>query len=406
MTDHYTPKNIQEIESIVKWAVAEEYSLEVIGSASKRELGRPTQVSHAISLAQNSGIISYEPKELVLSVKSGTPVSEIESVLLAENQELAFEPIDISSMLGTVEGKGTIGGLLSSNFSGSRRLKVGAARDHVLGIEAVSGRGEIYKSGGKVVKNVTGYDLSRGLCGSWGTLSILANITLKVLPSAETENTLCIFGLSVEDAVNTMTIAMGSSIEISSAAFVPADSIKELNVEGASFAAKSVTLLRLEGFAESVEYRFEKLKSLLTEHNELERLDTKTSKLVWEKIRDVKLFAHEKNSIIWKMSVAPTSAVPIVSSLKNTFSFDYYLDWSGGLIWLEIKDGEPHDAEIRAEVDKLGGHAMLMRAPSPIRSSLSVFHPQSPELAGLTKRLKEQFDPKRVLNPGRMYAGV
>ena len=406
MSDHFKPKSSKEIESIVRWAVAEEYSLEIVGSGSKRELGRPTQVSNEISLEQNTGILFYEPKELVLSVRSGTPVSEIESLLKAENQELAFEPIDLSSLLGTQNGKGTIGGLLSSNFSGPRRLKVGAVRDHVLGIEAISGRGEIYKSGGRVVKNVTGYDLSRGICGSWGTLSVLANITLKVSPSAETQRTFCILGLTVEDALGAMTTAMGSPTEISGASYIPASFVTRLQVEGINFSDRSVTLLRLEGFAKSVEYRFEKLKSLFTEYKDVEQLNSENSKSIWEQIKDVNLLENRENSMVWKISVAPTSAVPIITALQNSFSFDYYMDWSGGLIWLEISDGKPHDAEIRAEVDKFGGHAMLMRATAPVRGSIPVFHPQSPELAGLTKRLKEQFDPKRVLNPSRMYVGV
>ena len=406
MIDKFKPKNNTEIESIVQWAVAEECSLEVIGLGSKRDLGRPSQVSNELTLEQNSGILFYEPEELVISVRSGTPVAEVEALLKAENQELAFEPIDISSMLRTQNGKGSVGGLLASNFSGPRRLKVGAVRDHTLGIEAVSGRGEIYKSGGRVVKNVTGYDLSRGVCGSWGTLSILTNITLKVAPCAETQSTLCIFGLSIEDAVTAMTTAMGSAAEVSSASYVPASMTEKLIIDESSFSTKSSTLLRLEGFAKSVEYRIEKLKSLLAEHRNVEFFSSKTSQTIWEQIRDVRILTSHENSIVWKVSVAPTSSAPIVNALQDLFDFEYFMDWSGGLIWLEINDSEPHDVEIRNVVEQFGGHAMLMRAPAPVRGSVPVFHPQSPELAGLTKRLKEQFDPKRVLNPGRMYVGV
>jgi len=388
------PRTAEEIRDVVKWAAAEERPLEVIGSGSKRLLGRPVQVAHVLELSDYSGVEFYEPAELVLTVKAGTPIKEIEKLVDDNGQELSFEPMDYGPLLGQPKAEGTIGGVIAANVSGPRRIKAGAARDHILGLEAVSGRGEIFKSGGRVVKNVTGYDLPRGLCGSWGTLAVSTLITLKVNPKPETSATLLLEGLSDEDAISALSKAMGSSAEVSGAAHLPAQ-------EGG--AAK--TLFRLEGFETSIAYRAQTLTSLLADLGNVTRLNESETHATWDAIRNVDLFCGLPDPI-WRISVAPTAGVRLANELRNQIGAKVFYDWSGGLVWLMCPNGKVHDQDIRAAVHKVGGgHATLVRADAAIRSSVDVFQPQPTPLAALSGRLKEQFDPNGILNPGRMTAG-
>src|SRR5215218_1713278 len=222
MTDRLQPRDEKEVEELVRWALAEGKTLEVRGQGSKRALGRPSQTDLTLDLSGLAGVTLYEPEELVLSARAGTPLAEIEALVTASDQQLAFEPMDYGPLFGQPRGRGTIGGALAANLSGPRRIKAGAARDHFLGVSAVSGRGEIFKSGGRVVKNVTGYDLCKVMAGSWGTLAALAEVTVKVLPRAETEETLLVLGLDDGSAARAMSIAMGSSNDVSGAAHFPA----------------------------------------------------------------------------------------------------------------------------------------------------------------------------------------
>ncbi|MHA7774327.1 glycolate oxidase subunit GlcE [Roseibium sp. M-1] len=392
----FKPANASDVEQAVGWAAAEDAPLEIIGQGSKRGLGRPVQAAHVLDLSGLSGIESYEPAELVLTLKAGTPIAEVEKLVDDNGQELSFEPMDFGPLLGGKAGLGTIGGVLAANLSGPRRIKAGAARDHVLGMEAVSGRGEIFRSGGKVVKNVTGYDLPRALCGAYGTLAVTTSVSLKVNPKPETSATFLLSGLDAEDGVKALCQAMGSSAEVSGAAHLPED------VNG----GKSATILRLEGFAASVDYRFKSLQSLLDVHGAPVRLDGETSAELWRSVRDVKVFAGTKTPM-WRISVAPTAGPQLVARLKTAIELDAFYDWSGGLVWLTCKDGDIHQARIRAAVEAVGGgHATLVRADPSVRSDCAVFHPQAAPLAALSRRLKEQFDPKGILNPGRMVSGV
>ena len=220
-TTTYPPASAQEIVSAIQWAAAEEQPLEIVGHGSMRGIGRPVQAAHTLDLSKLTGVTLYEPEELVLSARAGTPLAEIESLLADNGQGLAFEPINYGPLLGGEGGRGTIGGALSANLAGPRRIKAGAARDHILGVHAVSGRGEAFKSGGRVVKNVTGYDLSKVMAGSSGTLAVLTDVTFKVLPRAETETTVAVRGLLDEDAARAKALAMGSSAEVSGAAHLP-----------------------------------------------------------------------------------------------------------------------------------------------------------------------------------------
>src|SRR5215469_16053798 len=261
MADPVRPRDAKDVEAAVQWALAEGKTVEIVGHGSKRAIGRPAQTDVTLDLSTLTGVTLYEPEELVLSAKAGTPLAEIEALLAANGQQLAFEPMDYAGIIGGVAGRGTIGGALAANVSGPRRLKTGAARDHFLGVSAASGRGETFKSGGRVVKNVTGYDLCKLMAGSWGTLAAMTEVTIKVLPRPETEQTLLVRGLDPARAVAAMTSAMGSSCDVSGAAHLPGDVAARLPVHGIGGGA--VTALRLEGFSPSVIERKRMLAALM-----------------------------------------------------------------------------------------------------------------------------------------------
>lgn len=399
MTTRFKPETPEAVVETVAWAAAEETPLEIVGLGSKRGIGRPVRTEHTLDLSALSGVTLYEPEELVLSARAGTPIAEVEALLVENGQELAFEPMNYGSLFGESAATGTIGGILSANVSGPRRIKAGAARDHVLGVTAVSGRGELFKSGGRVVKNVTGYDLSKGLAGSWGTLAVATDVTFKVLPRAETQLTVVLDGLDDRSAVGAMCAAMGSPWEVSSAAHLPAD-IASFVVDRNG---RGVTLLRVEGFGPSVSYRSERLVGMLKDHGDIEIADAETSDTVWAAIRDATPLKGEKP--LWRISVAPTAGPDVTAALQDVDGA-YFYDWSGGLIWLQSGDeGIGHADQIRDAVRRVGGHATLVRGSPALRSSVEPFQPQEAALAALTRRLKDNFDPKGILNPGRMAAG-
>ena len=399
----FRPGDDKDVLETVAWAISEATPLEVLGQGTKRKIGRPTQCRQAIDLTGLSGVTLYEPEELVLSAKAGTPVEEVHNLLAEHNQELAFEPMDYGPLLGTERGGGTLGGVLATNLSGPRRVKAGAARDHILGVNVVSGRGETFKSGGRVVKNVTGYDLSKLMAGSWGTLGIVTDLTFKVLPSAETEKTVVLRGLDDETAASVMAKAMGSSAEVSGAAHLP-ESVTDRVAAGA-LAGEASTLLRIDGFEKSVDYRARRLSALLDSHQSSEILPQALSRSIWADIRDVSPFADGTERPVWRVSMTPTRAFRMVADLRLQAGASAFYDWQGGLVWLRMES----DAEaptLRALLARHGGgHATLVRADNATRSATEVFEPQAPALEALSARLKEQFDPSGVLNPGRIVAG-
>ena len=403
MADILKPRDAKEVEDAVRWALGNDKALEVAGQGSKRAIGRPSQTDITLDLSGLSGITLYEPEELVLSAKAGTPLAEIEALLEKNNQELAFEPMDYGPLLGGEAGKGTIGGVIAANLSGPRRIKAGAARDHFLGLTAVTGRAESIKSGGRVVKNVTGYDLCKVLAGSWGTLAAMTDITVKVLPKAATEATVIVDGLDDAHAAQAMAAAMGSSCDVSGAAHLP-DHVASW-FDGL-LKPQAATALRLEGFPPSVKHRKEALAVLMKPFGPVALLDEKESRALWRSVRQVKPFAGAaRERPLWRISTAPGKGHELVSLITPAAQMFY--DWAGGLIWVAMPfTDEPDVASIRGAVKRLGGHATLVRAPAAVRAAVDVFEPQDAGLADLSKRVKEGFDPKGVLNPGRMWAGV
>lgn len=372
-------------EELAEAIATGEGAFEIVGTGTKRQWGRPMGALPQIDMSGFSQVHLYEPEELVLESGAGTPLSRIEALLAEKGQQLAFEPADLSALLGSGHS-GTIGGIASCNLSGPRRLKSGAARDHILGFRGVSGRGEAFKAGGRVVKNVTGYDLAKLMCGAFGTLAVLTSVTFKVMPAAEHEETLLLASRNVGQAVATMARAMGSPADMSGAAHLPGVG----------------TLLRLEGIKPSVTYRRDALIKLLG--GKAHVLGPKESRRRWREIRDVLPLAAT-SSAVWRLLVPPSAAAAVIERLQPLGDVTYYLDWAGGLIWLAVPPtGDAGATRIRAAIGE--GHATLMRAPEAIRAEIEVFQPQAPALASLTQRVKNAFDPGRRLNPGRMFRGL
>ena len=406
MTTLLKPETVDHVRDAVAWAAAEETPLELVGSGSKRAIGRPGNAAHTLDMSGFTGIALYEAEELVLSAGAGTPIAEIEAALRERNQELAFEPPDYGPLLGEAQGGGTIGGVLAANLAGPRRIKAGAARDHFLGFEAVSGRGEVFKSGGRVVKNVTGYDLCKLMAGSWGTLGAMMQVTVKVLPAAAKTRTVLVFGCDGTAGTAAMTRALQTPYEVSAAAWLPQEIAAGSAVGYVKDAAASVAAIRVEGPGPSVEYRCAELRKRLGEFGGTEELHGHNSGAFWREVRDVRPFVGDAR-VVWKLSVPPRSGAGLAEGLAGSLGGAFYLDWGGGLVWLAVPETDDggHEA-IRTAVGAAGGHATLIRAPAELRGAVPVFQPQEPGLARLSQRLKEGFDPRGVLNPGRMYAGV
>ena len=408
MAESLKPRNAAEVEQAVSWAIAGGKTLEIVGRGSKRLIGRAAQWDMTLDLSGLSGVTLYEPAELVLSAKAGTPLSEIEALLASSGQELAFEPMDYGPLLGGAAGAATIGGVLSSNLSGPRRIKAGAARDHFLGVSAVSGRGETFKSGGRVVKNVTGYDLCKLLAGSWGTLAAMTDVTVKTLPRAEAERTMLVLGLDEAAAGKLMTAVMGSFADASAAAHAP--TALAARIAETATAGTSVTAFRLEGVAPSVTHRQAVLEQLGRPHGDLSMLEEARSWSFWRAIRDATPFAAAGPSgarDVWRISTAPARGAEIGRALIGQAGAELLYDWAGGLIWAALPPSD--DAKsglVRSIVADAGGHATLIRAPAAVRAVADVFTPEAQALAALTRRVRESFDPRGVLNPGRMWAGV
>jgi glycolate oxidase FAD binding subunit len=408
MTDTLKPRDAKEVESAVQWALAEGKALEVAGQSSKRAIGRPAQTDFTLDLSGLSGVTLYEPEELVLSARAGTPLAEIEALVAKSGQQLAFEPMDCGPILAESAGRGTIGGALATNLAGPRRIQAGAARDHFLGVTAVSGRGETFKSGGRVVKNVTGYDLCKLLAGSWGTLAAMTDVTIKTLPRPESEETILVLGLEPAQAIPAMTAAIGSSCDVSGAAHLPAD--LATGVPEVAGAGGAVTALRLEGFAPSVAHRAGTLRALLKRFGEVASVEQETSRRLWGAVRDVAPLASASDAAdrtVWRISTVPTRGAELAGIVAASADARLLFDWAGGLIWLALPPSDDAGAAlVRRAVGATGGHATLIRAPAAARAAVAVFEPPGAALAALTRRVKEGFDPKGVLNAGRMWAGV
>ena len=401
------PATVNELQGTVAQAVADGTPLEVCGGASKRGLGRPVEAETRLCLDRLSGIASYEPAELVLTAGAGTPLAEIEAALADNRQMLAFEPGDWRSLLGSDGATPTLGGILACNAAGPRRIKAGAARDHFLGFVAVSGFGEIFKSGGKVVKNVTGYDLCKLMAGSYGTLAALAEVTIKVLPRPDESASVLILGLDDAAAIAALALGLNAPHEVSGAAHLPASVAARSGISPVASAGTAVTALRLEGPASSIVFRMRALRDLFAARGGIAELHQAESERFWREIGSVHPLLPADGRIVWRLSVPPAAAAAAMAAIGRTLDATGFYDWGGGLIWLAAPaDEDGGAAAIRAAIAPNGGHATLIRAPDALRAAVSVFEPEPAALAALTRRVKDSFDPKHVLNPGRMHRGV
>lgn len=410
MADTFDPADTEDVRAIVADALASKTPLEIAGNGSKRAIGRPVGLNYVLSTAQLSGVTLYEPDELVMRAGPGTPMKQIRLQLEQHGQMLAFEPPDYGPLLGGPPDAGTIGGIIAGNLAGPRRIKAGAARDHFLGVEAVSGRGEIFKSGGRVVKNVTGYDLCKLMAGSWGTLGVMTEVTVKVLPAPEKTRTVLVSCADAATAIGAMTRALSSPHDVSAAAWLPAPAAARSGVTYVSAANEALAAIRVEGIGASVDARCAALRDELAAFGGIEELHTHNSVRLWDEIRDVQLLGRDMekgDDAIWRMSVPPASAPDLLDRLGAGLEIDTFLDWGGGLIWARVSGMmDAGSYVIRRAMASTGGHALLVRARDDQRMVKPVFHPEAAGVERLTRNIKEAFDPGGILNPGRMYDGI
>ncbi|MFT4080652.1 FAD-binding protein [Rhodomicrobium lacus] len=407
MSDVTMPTTEAELADFVKAARASGTPIEVCGFRSKREAGRPANCAAIVSTAKLGGITFYEPSELVVRARAGTPLHELEATLARKNQELAFEPADLSRIYGPDSMAASLGAVAAMNISGPRRVLRGAARDYLLGLRAINGEGETINSGGRVMKNVTGVDLTRGLCGSWGTLAVITELTFKVLPRAPETRTVFFVGLADEAAVGVMSAAMGTPYEVSGTVHLHGALVARLADPEIAPAKTALTALRLEGSPQSLTHRIDKLRRLLSPFGESYELDHERSRFFWADIRSLAFLSARFDRPLWRISVAPSRAAPIVRALSAFLDVRAAYEWSGGLLWLELPpSADASVTDVRRVLAEYDADSMLMRAPRSVRSGIEVFHPQPVAKMNLVRAVKKSFDPEGILNPGRMYAGV
>jgi glycolate oxidase FAD binding subunit len=401
-------RDARDVEQVVRAALASEQPLEIVGHGSKRTIGQPMATNAVLDLAALNRVTDYEPNELILTVQAGAPLADVLSLIDSKNQEFAFEPMDTSVLLGTPPGAGTIGGMLAAGLAGPRRIKSGGARDHLLGATAVSGFGETFVAGGKVVKNVTGYDLCKLIAGSWGTLAVMTEVTIKVMPKAESETTLLLRGLDDVAANRAMTAALGSPFDVSGAAHVPQSALRggADDLGGVDAGRMAITLLRLEGIAASVAARARSLAEALSPFAAVESVSDTASRALWASIRDVAPFAASGALgawPLWRIVCPPAAGGAVGQALARETGGDVIYDWGGGLIWATLPPASDAWAGlVRARVAAIDGHATLIRAPDAVRAAVDVFHPQPAGIAALSLRVKHSFDPRDIFNRNRM----
>ncbi len=400
MSAALAPAHEGGIVEAVLAALAANEPLLVRGRGTKAGMLRPVQAARGLSTRNLTEIPLYAPQELIISAGAGVTVPDLEAKLAEGGQGLIAEPPDLSALLGTEAGVQTLGGVVAANLSGPRRVAWGAMRDHVMGVRAVNGAGEVIRSGGRVLKNVTGLDLCKLLTGSHGTLAVITEVTLKVLPRAELTGSLLLPGLDAVRGVAALSAALGSPFGVSGAAWLPADAAERVP---ALAGRGAVALVRIEDFAKSVEYRLGRLAEGLKPFGTAALLDDEASRAAWRAVRDAVPLRAEPGDAVWRLSVRPSSGPAALAALESAGARGF-LDWGGGLAWIA---GPPVLHE-RVTAAALAGRGTwtLLRAPEPMRAAVDVVPPEAPALARITRRVKAAMDPAGILNPGRLYAGV
>ena len=385
MSNNLMPRSEAELCDAIAQAIGDGKRLAITGGATKSGIGRHIENARCLDMRGFSGIVDYDPAELVLTVGAGTPLAEVEALVASREQKLPFAPFDYGPVFGRPAGASTIGGVVAAGIAGSQRVSQGSARDHLLGFRAVSGRGETFIAGAKVVKNVTGYDLSKLVSGSWGRLVALTEVTLKVLPRPRLSVTKAMEGLAAADAIRLMSRALGSQADVSAAAHIP----------GQAQGGASLTLLKVEGFGPSVTSRCALLDALFSDVGDLPQLEGDVADHLWSELRTLRPLAGD--APLWRINVAPREGAAIVAAIEP-LGAKWMLDWGGGLIWAAV-DGDP--AIIRDAAARVGGHAMLVRGSTDLRDRIAAFHPVAPAVAALETRVRRAFDPNGVFETGR-----
>lgn len=388
----HDPLSEEATSRIIRAAVAASSPLEIRGGGT-RTLSAGGAGHDILSSASLSGIVAYNPAEMTMTAKSGTPLDDVEAALSECRQMLSFEPLDVRALLGT-GGIPTIGGVFATNASGPRRFVAGAARDSLLGVRFVNGSGEIVKAGGRVMKNVTGLDLAKLMAGSFGTLAFMTEVTFRLLPVPETALTVVVSDLNDAQAAAAMATAMSMSVEVSGAAHLP-ESVRGRFL-GGRLADGAATVLRLEGLSASVSVRAEKLTAAMASFGPVGTLDPADTAQLWREIRDVHAFADGTARPVWRISVAPTAGHQLVAALRLETGVDAFYDWQGGLVWLRM-EADPEAELVRRYIKALGGgHATLLRASAGVMAATQVTQPQGEAIEALTARIREKFDPAGI----------
>jgi glycolate oxidase FAD binding subunit len=383
------PRDVAEACEAVRAAAARDEVLEIRGGGSKAPFGAPRPEVRLLRTHHLAGVIDYDPRELVITVAAGTPLREVEDLLETHGQMLAFEPFEAGTFYGTAGARATIGGTVAAAIAGPRRLSAGGARDHLLGFEAVSGRGERFVAGAKVVKNVTGYDVPKVMAASWGRLALLTELTLKVVPRPPSALTIRLAGLSDTAGVRAMSAAMASAAVVAAAAHLPDTG------EGAS------TMLRLEGFEASLQARALALSAALSDFGSPERLDPTFAAASWFDVRTPNQLAEAE--VLWRVLTPASAGADLIAALGDLVD-GYVLDWAGGLQWIGLPASLDPE-RLRRVVASLGGHATLVRAPEALKQTASAFHPEPSGVAELSARVRAAFDPSGVFQSNRFSGG-
>jgi glycolate dehydrogenase FAD-binding subunit len=389
-----------EIADAVLAALDDKSPFEIVSSGSKRDFGRPVSAGRILDVSALKGIIKYEPEELVVSAHAATPVKEVEATLAERKQMLGFEPVDWSALFGGDQASATLAGTIATNACGARRVKAGAVRDHVIGCRFVNGSGEAIKAGGSVIKNVTGFDITKLMCGAFGTLGVLTELTLRVVPLPARTVSVALPMPSAEAGLRALRQAAALPVDPTGLVYLPEAALKAsvASRAGSFGGAVGIAIIRLEGAMNALTEKLALLHQTYTGFGAVTLNDTVTASLFRE-IGTGGLFVNRATDI-WRLCVPSSAAHEAVEKSGAEF---WYADWAGGLLWLGLKGDEETATRLRAITARLGGHATLMRASAEARETLSVFEPESPVRAGLTRTVKAAFDPHRLLNPERMF---
>jgi glycolate oxidase FAD binding subunit len=374
-----------EVAEIVRDFGGRGRSLEIVSGGSKRGFGRHAPCDAILDVDALSGIVSYEPDELVITARAATPLHEIETALAVKKQMLAFSPVDWGPLFGAPEDRTTLAGIVATNGSGSRAVKAGRVRDHLIGCRFINGEGEIIHAGGRVVKNVTGFDIPKLMCGAFGTLGVLTELTFRVAPAPERASS-AVVKVEAEQGFRVLRHAAGLPVDATGLAYLPESVCAVIRIEGSNAAAEDKLALLQQNFPAAEPHMLD---------------DRETMVLFGALGKGAPLLGGGAD--LWRMVLPSAGAHEAVVA---SGAARWFADWAGSLLWLELPADQATAQELRAITARIGGDAILIRGSEAARAELEVFAPEPPARAALTRSVKAAFDPKRVLNPGRMYRDI